>query len=63
MDEMMADPTLTIDQTLGDEALANKVAGEASDRTHIHGEAGTSSVTVLVEDQTGAEAVVSYEKD
>jgi DNA polymerase iota len=63
MDEMMADLTLAIDQMLRDEALPNKVAGKASDRTHIYGEAGTSSVTVLVEDQTGAEAVVSYEKD
>lgn len=63
MDEMVADLTLAIDRMLGDEALANKVAGKASERTHIYGEAGTSSVTVLVEDQTGAEAVVSYEKD
>ena len=63
MDEMMADLTLAIDQMMGDEALAKKVVSKASDRTHIYGEAGTSSVTVLVEDQTGAEAVVSYEKD
>jgi nucleotidyltransferase/DNA polymerase involved in DNA repair len=62
MDEMMADLTLAIDQMLGNEGLANKVAGKASGRTHIYGDAGTSSATVLVEDQTGAEAVVSYEK-
>jgi nucleotidyltransferase/DNA polymerase involved in DNA repair len=63
MDEMMADLTLAVQRLMEQEQDGTAYEVDPEQSLYSFGETAPSSVAVLVEDQTGQETIVSFQKE